>query len=43
MTSPCPECEHVHTADGCTGPSSDSDLWAGVTPSACDCDCEGVR
>lgn len=34
----CPDCGHIHTPDGCTGAPTPSDLWAGVTPSACDCD-----
>jgi hypothetical protein len=34
----CPNCHHTHTAQGCTGPPSPSDLWAGVTPAVCDCD-----
>lgn len=35
---PCPECGHVHIPEGCVGPPTPSDLWAGVTPGACDCD-----
>lgn len=31
-------CGHIHTEDGCTGEPTPSDLWAGVTPSACDCE-----
>lgn len=34
----CPECQHMHTPDGCTGPPSPSDIWAGVSVSTCDCD-----
>jgi hypothetical protein len=34
----CPDCDHIHTPEGCTGPQSPSDRWAGVSPSACDCD-----
>ena len=33
-----PECQHMHTPDGCTGPPSPSDIWAGVSVSTCDCD-----
>jgi hypothetical protein len=33
----CPDCGHLHTPDGCKGDSTASDLWAGVTPAACDC------
>jgi hypothetical protein len=33
----CAECGHIHTLDGCTGPPTPSDQWAGVSPSACDC------
>lgn len=39
----CGDCEHRHTANGCDGPPSPSDLWAGVSPSACDCDAETPR
>jgi hypothetical protein len=35
--APCPDCEHVHTPEGCTGPPSPSDVWAGVSPVVCDC------
>jgi site-specific DNA-cytosine methylase len=34
----CPDCEHTHTPEGCAGSPSASDRWAGVSPSACDCD-----
>lgn len=33
----CTECGHIHTAVGCTGDPTPSDLWAGVMPAACDC------
>lgn len=33
----CAECGHAHTPMGCTGDPTPSDLWAGVTPAACDC------
>lgn len=36
--SVCPECHpHIHTPEGCTGPPSPSDLWAGVSVEGCDC------
>lgn len=38
MEPTCPDCGHCHTPDGCTGPPTPSDRWAGVSPSACDCD-----
>lgn len=34
----CIDCGHIHTPDGCTGEPTPSDLWAGVSPVACDCD-----
>lgn len=34
----CAECGHAHTPMGCTGDPTPSDLWAGVTPAACDCE-----
>ena len=34
----CTYCGHQHTSDGCVGDPTPSDLWAGVTPSVCDCD-----
>ena len=34
----CPDCGHQHTPNGCTGDPTSSDLWAGVSPAACDCD-----
>jgi hypothetical protein len=33
----CEDCGHIHTPDGCTGPPTPSDQWAGVSPSSCDC------
>lgn len=35
---PCADCHHTHTPEGCAGPPSPSDLWAGVSPAGCDCD-----
>jgi hypothetical protein len=35
----CPECGHQWSPDGCTGDPTPSDLWAGISPSACDCLC----
>lgn len=35
----CPECCHTVTRNGCTGDPTPSDLWAGVSPAACDCPC----
>ena len=37
----CAECGHVHSPDGCTGPPTPSDLWAGVSVAGCDCDQAG--
>lgn len=39
MSTPttCTDCGHVHTATGCAGPPTPSDLWAGVSVSTCDC------
>ena len=34
----CEECHHIHTPDGCTGPATPSDIWAGVSVESCDCD-----
>lgn len=34
----CRECGHCRTPEGCVGDPTPSDLWAGVTPAACDCD-----
>jgi uncharacterized OB-fold protein len=36
----CPECGHRHMPDpeGCVGDPTPSDLWAGVSVEACDCD-----
>lgn len=44
----CPECGHLHTPRGCSGPPTPSDRWAGVTVASCDCEpgecerCEGT-
>jgi hypothetical protein len=38
VTEVCAECHHQHTPDGCVGKPSPSDIWAGVSVSACDCD-----
>lgn len=35
----CPECGHYPMPEGCTGPSTASDAWAGVSPASCDCPC----
>lgn len=34
----CEVCGHEFDEDGCTGEPTPSDRWAGVSPSACDCD-----
>lgn len=34
----CLGCGHIHTPDGCSGPPTPSDRWAGVSPAICDCD-----
>lgn len=34
----CDDCGHIHAAYGCVGDPTPSDLWAGVSPAACDCD-----
>lgn len=36
VRKPCPDCHHFHTPTGCVGPTA-ADLWAGVSPDACDC------
>lgn len=33
----CGDCGHTHVEAGCSGPPTPSDLWAGVSPSTCDC------
>lgn len=33
----CLSCGHIHTLDGCSGPPTPSDRWAGVSPAICDC------
>jgi hypothetical protein len=36
----CPDCGHVpREGFGCAGRPTPSDLWAGVYPGDCDCDC----
>lgn len=42
LRAPCPDCDHFHTPDGCTGPPTPSDLWAGVSVEGCDCDYDYV-
>lgn len=41
----CNGCGHIHTPSGCAGDPTPSDVWAGVSVSACDCmelrDCWG--
>ena len=34
----CRDCGHVHSPEGCGGPPTPSDLWAGVSVAGCDCD-----
>lgn len=36
-SSECEDCGHRHTPNGCEGSPTASDLWAGVSPGACDC------
>lgn len=36
-----PDCEHIPSEGfGCAGRSTPSDIWAGVYPGDCDCDCQ---
>lgn len=36
----CPDCGHVpREGFGCAGRPTPSDIWAGVYPGDCDCEC----
>lgn len=37
----CLGCGHIHTPNGCSGPQTPSDRWAGVSPATCDCNDDG--
>jgi hypothetical protein len=39
----CAGCGHIHSPEGCTGPPTPSDVWAGVMPAACDCHVATIR